>query len=225
MFQGEEGFALRHLVAVVIVIAILAAVAVVASSCSKGKPSEQETAMTPASEKAAQTVEGEEQATEEAKETPEVHEEAKEQHEEAAEGEHSEAAEEGEAGHEEVGEAATGAELPQETLEGKEVELTEANFDDIVGKKGVVALVDFWAEWCGPCLTQAPIVEELAKEYKGKVVVGKVNIDANGKLADRFGIEAIPTLIVFKDGKEVDRVVGLHEKSDLESMIEKALGG
>ncbi|MBC7288555.1 MAG: thioredoxin [Armatimonadetes bacterium] len=102
--------------------------------------------------------------------------------------------------------------------------MTEANFDETVSKKGTVVLVDFWAPWCGPCREQGPIVEDIAKDYAGRAVVGKVNVDENEPLARRFGIEAIPTLIVFKDGKEVARKVGLTEKKELAAMLDRALG-
>ncbi|MDI9645255.1 MAG: thioredoxin [Archaeoglobales archaeon] len=94
------------------------------------------------------------------------------------------------------------------------------NFDELVSKNTNV-VADFWAEWCGPCRMVAPIVDELAKEYAGKVLFLKVNTDQNPKLAARFGITAIPTLLFFKNGRVVDRVVGALPKRDLKRWIEK----
>ena len=89
----------------------------------------------------------------------------------------------------------------------KAIEITDANFDEIIsGDKPV--LVDFWAEWCGPCRMVGPVVEELAGEYEGKVIVGKVDVDANPQTSMKFGIRSIPTLLVFKNGQIVDKQVG-----------------
>lgn len=92
----------------------------------------------------------------------------------------------------------------------KPVVLTSANFTDQISKG--YTFVDFWAEWCGPCRMIAPIVEELAKEWDGKVKFGKLDTDANSDVTNRFGVQGIPTLILFKDGIEVDRVVGALPK-------------
>ena len=209
---------MKRIAAIAVAVIVVVAVAAVVSSCSKSKSQEGATEMTPASPKATEQPAAGAKATTEEKATEEVGEAEEEKHEEAAEAE-------GEEKHEEATETKEQSALPPETLKGEEVTLTDDNFDEIIGKKGVVALVDFWAEWCGPCLQQAPIVKEIAEEYKGKVVVGKVNIDENKKLPERFDIQAIPTLIVFKDGEEVDRVVGLHDKAALEALVEKAPGG
>lgn len=97
---------------------------------------------------------------------------------------------------------------------GKTLELNDSNFDAAIkGDKPV--LVDFWAEWCGPCKMIGPVVEELAGEYEGRAVVAKVNVDENPEVAGRFGIRSIPTLLVFKGGEIVDKQVGAVPKSVL----------
>ena len=98
----------------------------------------------------------------------------------------------------------------------------EKTFDEAVnGDKPV--LVDFWATWCGPCRMLAPVIEEIANEYAGKVKVGKVNVDDERELARRFGIMSIPTLIVMKDGKVVEQAVGARGKADIAAMLERHL--
>lgn len=99
------------------------------------------------------------------------------------------------------------------------LELTDANFDTEVLKSDKPVLVDFWAEWCGPCRMVGPIVEELAKEYDGKAVVGKVNVDENQSVAAQFGIRNIPTLLIFKNGQIVDKQVGVAPKNVLEGKL------
>ena len=103
------------------------------------------------------------------------------------------------------------------------VVLSDANFDNEVGQSDLPVLVDFWAPWCGPCLMVAPVVEKLAEEYKGKCKFGKLNVDENPVTAGRFGIRSIPTLILFKNGSEVERLIGAMPKSAIESVIEKHL--
>lgn len=100
------------------------------------------------------------------------------------------------------------------------LEFTDANFEEEVLKSDTPVLVDFWAEWCGPCRMIGPIVEELSSEYEGKAKVGKLNIDHNPNVPMKFGIRSIPTLLVFKNGELVDKVVGAVPKSTLTSKME-----
>jgi thioredoxin 1 len=98
--------------------------------------------------------------------------------------------------------------------------LTDAGFDADVLNSDVPVLVDFWAEWCGPCRVLAPTVETLASEYTGRLKVGKLNVDENGATAMRYQIRGIPTLLLFKGGKVVDQRVGAAPKSDLQKMLD-----
>jgi thioredoxin 1 len=102
--------------------------------------------------------------------------------------------------------------------------LQDATFDKEVLKSDVPVLVDFWAVWCGPCKAIAPAVEELAKQYKGKVKVAKMDVDEHQQVPQQFGIRSIPTLLVFKGGRVVDTIVGAVPKSKLEDSLKKAIG-
>ncbi|ACV39816.1 thioredoxin [Leptotrichia buccalis] len=99
--------------------------------------------------------------------------------------------------------------------------LNKDNFEQSISNG--VALVDFWAEWCGPCKMQLPIIEEFSSEMDGKATVGKVNVDEQLELAQSFGIQSIPTLILFKDGKPVKKLVGLHSKESLYEEVNQVL--
>jgi len=101
----------------------------------------------------------------------------------------------------------------------KAIEITDANFEEIIASDKPV-LVDFWAEWCGPCRMVGPVVEELAGEFEGKVIVGKVDVDANPQTSMKFGIRSIPTLLVFKNGQIVDKQVGAVSKHVLAQKLE-----
>lgn len=103
------------------------------------------------------------------------------------------------------------------------LELTDANFDAQVLKSDKPVLVDFWAEWCGPCRMVGPIVEELANDFDGTAIVGKVNVDENQAVAAQFGIRNIPTLLIFKNGEIVDKQVGVAPKSVLEGKLKAQL--
>ena len=100
-----------------------------------------------------------------------------------------------------------------------EITLTAANFDEEVLRSDIPVLVDFWASWCGPCRMVAPAVAEIAAEYAGKVKVGKVNVDEEMQLAVRYGINSIPALYLFKDGKVADAAIGARPKEQIEEML------
>jgi thioredoxin 1 len=102
------------------------------------------------------------------------------------------------------------------------VQITDANFESTV-QAGKPVLVDFWAPWCGPCRIIGPIVEELAPSYQGKAVIAKMNVDDNPQVSQRFGVTSIPTLMMFKEGKLVDRVVGAMPKGELQKFIDRNL--
>lgn len=103
------------------------------------------------------------------------------------------------------------------------LEITDSNFDELVTKSDKPVLVDFWAEWCGPCRMVGPVVEELAKEYEGKAVVGKVNVDENPDISVKYGIRNIPALLFFKNGEIVDKQIGAVPKSVLAEKLDKQL--
>lgn len=102
-------------------------------------------------------------------------------------------------------------------------QITDSNFNELVNKENTVAMVDFWAEWCGPCRMIGPSVEELSKEYEGKAVIGKLNVDDNPNIASSFGIRSIPTILFFKNGKVVDKQVGVVPKAELERKLKAHL--
>ena len=105
------------------------------------------------------------------------------------------------------------------------MELTKDNFQSEVIEGDVPVLVDFWATWCGPCLAVAPVIDELATEYEGKLKVGKVDVDAEQQLAADFGVRSIPTLLIFKDGKMAEQIVGAVPKSQLVDKLQGVLEG
>ncbi|KJS83903.1 MAG: thioredoxin [Peptococcaceae bacterium BICA1-8] len=106
---------------------------------------------------------------------------------------------------------------------GNAITFTDENFQDEVLQAKEPVLVDFWAAWCGPCKMITPVVEELAEDFAGKAKIGKLNVDECGKTAQQFGVMSIPTLIIFKDGKEQNRIVGFRPKGELAKAIEQAL--
>lgn len=104
------------------------------------------------------------------------------------------------------------------------VHLTDENFKKEVLESKSPFLVDFWATWCGPCRKVGPVVEELAVEFKGKIKIGKLNIDDGPKIASAYGVMSIPTLMFFKDGKIIEQIVGAVSKSELKTKLEEHLG-
>lgn len=108
-------------------------------------------------------------------------------------------------------------------MAGNILEFTEANFASQVLESSQPVLVDFWAPWCGPCKMLGPTIEEIANDYAGKARVGKLNTDEAGSIASQYGIQGIPTVILFKGGQAVDRQVGLVKKDKLTEMIDKTL--
>ena len=115
--------------------------------------------------------------------------------------------------------------LGDEEAEGmslRPIVVTSSNFGEIV-KKHPLVLIDFWASWCGPCRALAPTIDELTKEYSGRVAIGELNVDENRETAERFKVYSIPTLLIMKDGCEVDRIVGLVAKKRIEAVLSKHL--
>ena len=106
---------------------------------------------------------------------------------------------------------------------GDLLHVTDGNFDDEIMKSDIPAMVDFWAEWCGPCKMVGPVVEELAQEYKGKIKIAKMDVDKNRETPVKFGIRNIPTLILFKGGDVVKMIVGAQTKSSLDAELKKLL--
>lgn len=103
------------------------------------------------------------------------------------------------------------------------VEITDANFEELVLKSSVPVVVDFWAEWCGPCRMIGPIIEEMAGEYDGKAIIGKVNVDQNPGVSAQFGIRNIPTILFVKNGEIADKSVGAVPKQQLTSKLDAIL--
>jgi len=103
------------------------------------------------------------------------------------------------------------------------VHVTDADFEETV-RKHSLALIDFWAPWCGPCLALTPAIEELNKDYAGRVLIGKLNVDENPQTAECFQVFSIPTLLIMKNGQEVDRIVGCVPKKHIEAALRKHLG-
>jgi len=109
----------------------------------------------------------------------------------------------------------------QKTM-GKTLEITDSNFNDVISKNKTV-LVDFWAEWCGPCRMIGPVIEELANEYEGKAIIGKLDVDSNQESSVKYGVRSIPTILTFKDGEIIDRQVGAVPKKTLTNVIDSQL--
>ncbi len=107
-------------------------------------------------------------------------------------------------------------------MAGKAIEATDANFNELINSDKPV-LVDFWAEWCGPCKMIGPVVEELAGQYEGQAVVAKMDVDANSQIPAQFGIRSIPTLMLFRNGQLVDKVIGAVPKTVLEQKLKAQL--
>ncbi len=108
-------------------------------------------------------------------------------------------------------------------MEDSVVRLTDADFEAKIEKSSGVALVDFWAEWCGPCRAFAPVLDELCVEYAGRATVAKLNVDEGKSMAEKYEIRAIPTTVIFRDGKEVERFIGVTKKEKLKERIDAAL--
>jgi len=105
-----------------------------------------------------------------------------------------------------------------------DIKLTDQNFNEEVLKSEIPVVVDFWAEWCMPCRMVGPIIEELAKEYEGKVKVGKMNVDENSQVPGNFGIMSIPSILIFKNGQPVKTIVGAQPKDNFKKEIDTVLG-
>lgn len=108
-------------------------------------------------------------------------------------------------------------------LNGKAIDLIDSNFFSTITKYPLI-LIDFWAPWCGPCRMVSPTVDQLAKQYSGRIAFGRVNVDENEMVAHQFGIQSIPTLLIFKNGKAVDGLIGANPKNVIESRLNAFLG-
>lgn len=104
-------------------------------------------------------------------------------------------------------------------VSSKPLHITDANFSELVEHSPLPVLLDLWAEWCGPCRMLAPTIESLARELAGKVTVGKLNVDENPRTASRFGVQGIPTLLILRNGREVDRIVGVQSREAILSRL------
>lgn len=112
---------------------------------------------------------------------------------------------------------------PLPAFSEKPLHITDANFSETVEKSALPVLIDFWAAWCGPCRIIAPVIDELAKELAGKALIGKLNVDENQLTAARFGVQSIPTLLIVKNGREVERIVGAQPKGVILSKLQSHL--
>ena len=110
-------------------------------------------------------------------------------------------------------------------LSNSPTSLSDSTFSDFIEKSTVPVLVDFWAPWCGPCHAMAPVIEQLASEMKGKIMIGKIDTDENPQVSSRYQIQSTPTLILFNSGKEVDRLIGVRPKQEIASRIGRVLDG
>lgn len=108
-------------------------------------------------------------------------------------------------------------------MAGKAIEITDANFEETVLNADKPALIDFWAVWCGPCRIVAPVVEQLAADYEGRAVIGKLDVDSNRDTAVRYGIQAIPTLLLVKGGQVADRIVGVADRNSIAAKLDALL--
>ena len=108
-------------------------------------------------------------------------------------------------------------------VNGGPISVTDGNFTDVIEKGSGLSIVDFWAAWCGPCRMVAPVIEQLAREFEGRLQVAKVDVDANQQIAMRYNIRSIPSILFFKDGKHVDTVVGAVPKQYLERKVQEHL--
>ncbi len=108
-------------------------------------------------------------------------------------------------------------------MAGNVLDVTDADFDQEILQSPLPALVDFWAAWCGPCRMIGPIVEEIAEEYKGRVKVAKMNVDDNANTPARYGVRGIPALLVFRNGEQIDQIIGAVPKAQVMSLVEKVL--
>jgi len=111
----------------------------------------------------------------------------------------------------------------QSLLDTKPIELKDTSFDEVVVNSDIPVIVDFWAAWCGPCRMVGPVIEEIAKDYEGKAIVGKVDVDANQEFAAKYGVRNIPTVLLFKNGEVIDKQVGVAPKSTYTQKIDAAL--